>query len=537
MISHSDHVVDHVDDYLHGVLNTADAKYVASHCGVCKICRLALEEAERRMSALKAIPPAEASEELVQKTLDRVGAKAERRARTGRLLRKTVLYATAASVLIIGSLNLYYYNLTASPYDLRLLGQEQLLAGSKASLRLSLVDRSTGRPVPNVPVELSLFDPDTRQTMHLVSLETDEAGTAGPQFQLPDWKDGQYTLRVVARAGKTEELEQSVKLRRSWKLMLSSDKPVYQPGQTIHIRSLGLRQPDLKPVTGEEITFSITDPAGNVIFKQRDVMSRFGIASADCPLATEIIEGSYQIDCRVGEVISNRTVEVQKYVLPKFKIDIELDETFYQPGQQVTGHVQAKYFFGKPVAGGDVTIDVQTADVTSTVITQINDRTDDEGRLEFQFQLPEYLVGREQNSGAARFQLVASVTDTAGQNQAKAVSRAVTAQPITVTVIPEAGSLVQGLANRVYVYTSYPDGRPTPARVVVNGVAEELQTSKLGITSFELTPQTPSIGLTVKATDSEGRVGRRHVELACGQFQNDFLVRPDKSVYTGGETM
>ena len=66
------------------------------------------------------------------------------------------------------------------------------------------------------------------------------------------------------------------------------------------MRSLGLKKPDLKPVAGHEATFTIADPKGNVIFKQQDVTSRFGIASADCPLAAEIIEGEYQIRCTVG---------------------------------------------------------------------------------------------------------------------------------------------------------------------------------------------------------------------------------------------
>ena len=97
--------------------------------------------------------------------------------------------------------------------------------------------------------------------LELVSLTTDQQGTAGPKFTLPDWKDGKYTLRVVARTdGADERLSRTVELRRDWKLMLSTDKPVYQPGQTIRLRSLALRRPDLKPVTGQEMTFAITDP-------------------------------------------------------------------------------------------------------------------------------------------------------------------------------------------------------------------------------------------------------------------------------------
>src|SRR5262249_33044805 len=150
-------------------------------------------------------------------------------------------------------------------------------------------------------------------------------------------------LGIVARpAGKEEVLTLPVTLKRSWKLMLSSDKPLYQPGQEIHLRSLALQTSTLRPVAGQATTFSITDPKGNVIFKRTDVTSPYGIAWADCPLASEIIEGPYQIACKVGDTESRLTVEVKKYVLPKFKVEVAGLKPYYQPGEKVTGTVHAR---------------------------------------------------------------------------------------------------------------------------------------------------------------------------------------------------
>ena len=134
--------------------------------------------------------------------------------------------------------------------------------------------------------------------------------------------------------------------------MASTDKPVYQPGQVIHMRGLALRRPDLKPVAGQVMAFSLTDPRGNVVFRDGKPTSRFGIGSADCPLAGELIEGNYHVDCRVGETTSRATVEVKRYVLPRFKVALALDQPYYQPGQIIKGRVQADYVFGKPVAEG-----------------------------------------------------------------------------------------------------------------------------------------------------------------------------------------
>jgi len=147
------------------------------------------------------------------------------------------------------------------------------------------------------------------------------------------------------------------------------------------------------------------------------------------------------------------------------------------------------------------------------------------------------MIGREQESGNARFFLAATVTDRAGQQHSIGTSRVVSAEPIQVTVIPEGGTMVQGVANTVYVITNYADGRPAETRVVVHGLENELQTNSLGVAAFEITPASPQFGLTVKATDAEGRVGRRNVQLRCGSAGTDFLIRPDKAVYAGGETV
>jgi uncharacterized protein YfaS (alpha-2-macroglobulin family) len=284
------------------------------------------------------------------------------------------------------------------------------------------------------------------------------------------------------------------------------------------------------------VTFSITDPKGNVIFKKQDVTSKYGIASADCPLASEILEGRYDIDCKIGDTSSKRSVEVKKYVLPKFKVDVALDQPYYLPGQKVKGTVRADYFFGKPVADGTLEIEATASDVGKKTLAKFDKKTDKDGKAELDFTLPRELIGRPQDSGDARFSLTATVTDTAGQSYEKTLSRIVTAEPLHIEVIPENGTLVNDVVNRIYLFTSYADGRPAKVRVIVSGVEKELQTSELGIASFEFTPPGGQNGFTIRAEDDKGNVGRRNVQLDSGPGQ-DFLVHTNKAVYNGGETM
>jgi hypothetical protein len=546
-----EHVLDFVDDYVHGALSASEALYVERHCESCRICKVALEEAHKRQAAFQTLPAVEPSERLVPDTLAYIDKKDRERTRLRKWLVRGLVTATAASVLIIGGFHLYYARLAPTPYDLRILGQTRLFPGSMGGVRVQLLHHDDGKPLEGVPVDIELLDKG--EAVQLISFTTDADGTGAPRFQLPDWVDGSYILRVVAHPqGEDEIATHPIMLKRSWKLMLSSDKPVYQPGQTIQVRGLALRQPDLKPVAGQAVTFTIADPKSNIIFKKKDVTSKFGIASIDCPLATEILEGPYRIDCQIGDTQSALVLEVKKYVLPKFKVEVALDQPYYGPGQRVKGKVRADYFFGKPVADGTVAIEVNAAGGEKP-LENLELHTDKEGVAPFDFTLPKELIGREQDTGDGRFTVQVAVTDTAKQKQTRSVSRVVTVSPLRFEVIPENGALVPGVANRIYLYVSYADGRPAKARLAVAGVDQELHSTSLGVTAFEVTPKDEDLALTIKANDDTGLVSTRTVELKCSQperffrkragrfveltARRDFLVRTDKAVYDGGDTV
>jgi anti-sigma factor RsiW len=560
MTPRTDHVLDHVDDYLHDLLDEDAAAHVARHCTECAACAAALEEARKRLAALQSLPPSEAPGRLVRATVAGIGSYEARRRRRRRFVLGGLATAAAAVAAVLVGLQVHYVNLSASPTDLKVFGQTQLLAGAAASLRICLIDRTTGAALAGVPVRIGLRHRATGETVELARFTTDGDGTGRPQFRVPDWADAECELQVAADGQTHDWLAYPVKVRRSRQVMLSSDKPVYQPGQTVHVRSLALRRPDLRPVAGEDVTFTVTDAKGNVFFKKQDRNSDYGIASADCPLADEIVEGQYVIACTVGDTSSRLAVEVKKYVLPKFKVGLALDKAYYAPGEQVTATVEAGYFFGKPVAG--------TVELDASVPGENQPRyrgsakTDASGKAVFSFRLPLPWAAPPQDGGAgvdparggvppqgagrppqvpdveARLVLRAAVTDAAGQKQSKEAATVVTTSPLKIEVIAENGTLLPGVANRVYVLTTYADGRP--ARTRVSGFPLQdgaVRTNELGVAEFDLTGEVPSLDLTVMAEDDNGVRGRKRVQLAGDRLGQDFLLRTDKAVYDGGDTM
>src|SRR5262245_35986777 len=116
-----DHVLDYVDCYVHDALDPAAREYVEQHCERCPVCKVALDEAHKRVAAFKALPPREASDTLIAATLKKIHAHTQEQERRARWPAPRWLVAAAAVLVVLG-VHLYYFGLAPSPYDLRVFG-------------------------------------------------------------------------------------------------------------------------------------------------------------------------------------------------------------------------------------------------------------------------------------------------------------------------------------------------------------------------------------------------------------------------------
>ncbi len=537
------------DAYFHGLLFTDEADALLALTKKDEAAADAFEKARRRFEALQALPSSEPSDRLLKATIQHVEqgvVQLQRRSYWRKMYLVSVSFAAVAAALVIGAFQIHYNSLKASPFDLRVLGQSEFLAGGPASFRIGLFDtKANNKLVSNTPVKLTLVDAKKNVRQELASFKLGEGGSATPPVAMPDWAPGDYQLEIRAETDAGEELlTQPIKLERSFKMMLSTDKPVYKPGQTIRIRGLALRKPDLKPYADQEAVFTLTDPVGNLIFKHRVKTSEFGLCSADCALADEIEEGSYKAACQIGDTTSERTIEVQRYVLPKFKIDSKLDKSYYAPGDNVKVDLDVGYFFGQPVAEGTIKLKALSDAAGAQELASAEVKTDAAGKATLNFKLPDHLIGKPQNNGDAKVQMFFTVTDTAGQTQNASATRTVTSRPLHITIAPEAGQLIGGVKNRVYVVVTYADGRPCGgAKIKVNDDPKEIVANELGVAIFENTPVAASgpttASFTILATDTEGKsIAMSQAFLVNASMAGSpFIVRLDKSIYAGGDTL
>jgi uncharacterized protein YfaS (alpha-2-macroglobulin family) len=420
------------------------------------------------------------------------------------------------------------------------LGQDRFVPGSQAALRVIVRDSSSAQPLPDATINVSLRAADGA-LLPLYTGRTDQAGNAEVSFRVPDNAvTGQPLVIETTSALGTDHVEKPIKAERDNRLLLTTDKPLYQPGQIIHLRALALSAFDRQPVVNQSIDVTIADGKGNKVFRKSLITSDFGVTSTDFQLASQVNTGAYKITAQLGTTTAEKTVEVKYYVLPKFAVKWSTDRTFYQPGQHVRGTLNANYFFGKPVSDGAVTLEGYTFDVERKVALTLQGKTDANGNFEFEFDLPAYLTGSDLDQGLARFYLQATVIDEAQHSETSNTSLAVSAKPIVIRAIPESGQFRSGVENILYVLTSTPDGAPiaTDLNVVVHNPDQTFtaQADQYGLAEVGFTPSNPRLGLSIQAKAANGAAAAQDFTFD-GDPAATILLRPDRPIYRVGDPM
>jgi uncharacterized protein YfaS (alpha-2-macroglobulin family) len=440
----------------------------------------------------------------------------------------------AMLMLAVAAYSIFIAVHQADPQETVVLGQTQLAAGSPAGFRVLVRNRVSGQPVKGAKLHVSLIS-KTSGAISLGSFVADRTGTFDGSLNVPDVAPGDYEIIVdtSSRLGR-DHIVRKIQVLRPARLFLSCDKPIYQPGQTIHMRSLMLNARTGKPFTNEPVTFEVSDSNGNKVFKESLKSSAFGIASTDFVLATELNLGRYRLAAVAGPTTVERTVEVKQYVLPKFKVHVVTDQAYYLPGQAVSGTVEAHYFFGKPVGNATIKLAASTLEEKPVCVAMLSGQTDAVGKFPFHFVLPDFFVGLPQKNAHAVLDLTAEVQDAAAHSEKTTASLTVAQNDLEIAAIPETGSLVSGVENIIYVLASYPDGRPTSCKVFLKGVS--YTTDAQGACEIKMTPSEATQSLDLTALDQAGHKAKLTFQADKTQIAPNLLIRADKSVYQAGET-
>ena len=540
-------------DYHFDTLEPGERAQVDEHLESCEACRATLARLESSVPDQLSWPDEAPPADLSAKALERVGTELSRvptldmpvvrtpRAAARPAKRSPVRLAikAVAACLLIGvagwGWSMHHRRVAlAASVD----GQHTLSPGSLATLRAQVFDVDGHAPIAGARLRILLLGADGKETL-VYEGPSDKWGTVSAGKRLPDLPEGGYTLVVHAsKGGEETSFTQPITLQRRYRVLLSSDKPTYQPGQTIHVRALAREAGSHRPPDGLPLTFTVIDAKGNKVGRQTAKLDRFGVASLDFALADEILLGTWRIEAEVGGAKSALDLSVSRYTLPKFSVKVTTDKPWYRPGDVVSGRVETRYFFGKPASGAKAKLTAGVFVDKFRPVAEAQGQADDQGVWGFELSLPRALPGMTLTNGSAAVDLAFEIHDAAGQRVEKHHGLTVAEEPMSVTAVAEGGSLAMGIESRLLVLVVRPDGEPVPGAKVklpmVEGSPQGV-TGEDGIAALTFVPRSNrrDVALVVYATD--GTSLDRVVEVSVESLP--AVVRTERTVYTAGETV
>ena len=259
---------------------------------------------------------------------------------------------------------------------------------------------------------------------------------------------------------------------------LATDRPMYRPGETVRFRSLTLERFSLKPAQQKfHLRYRIVGPNNTEIFKkeaaselvvadrknpdQQDALKGpggaplFGVGARRVhALPPELAEGEYtlyasEINERFPE--EKRSFLVRRWQAPRLNKEMQFNRASYGPGDQVKIFVRAIPVQGQAGFRNNIQITARIV-VDGVKLHDQNRQTDNDGRAEFEFTLPQQIF---KGNG------VVSVKCSDGGNVETVVrTLPIVLRDLHVDFYPEGGDLLFDTANRVYFQARTPAGKP-----------------------------------------------------------------------------
>jgi hypothetical protein len=262
-----------------------------------------------------------------------------------------------------------------------------------------------------------------------------------------------------------------------------TDKPLYQPGETIwfrvDLRATGTLLGD-KP-TG--LTLQLVSPRGSVALAKR-VLVRDGIARNDFQLPPEIEGGEYALRLYADDgTQETKKITINTYETPRLQKTLELLRKAYGEGDTVTAAIEIKQATGEPFAERALTGVVTIDDVE---LPRLAIKTDKDGKATARFALPAKLL---RGDG-----LLTIMAEDGGVTESIQKRIPIVMKTLQLGIFPEGGDLVDGVPGRVYFMARTTLGKPADVtgKVLDDRGREVAQFSSVrdGMGRFELTPET-----------------------------------------------
>ncbi len=394
------------------------------------------------------------------------------------------------------------------PRQTAMLDGNGLRRGAKGRLRFRAVahyttedaDAAKTTPIPNANVTVTLVDAKQKATP--LDIDWRRIGDEqAAELTLPEVPDGDYTLHAEyeTKLGKGV-VDAKLPLYTPARIHVITDRPLYEPGNTVKFRAVVLRARDLAPIDGRPGLWRVTDPSGEVLLEEKAPAGDWGVVAGSFPLDKGADTGTWKVAWVSNEAVDEVPFTVEPFTLPRFRVDTSTDRPFYQIGDTPKIRGAVVYSSGAPVAGAKLDVQWQVngswpppADWQAKLLPK---HAESQPNGQFELALPQV---PEDLQGKATLVARISAVDPAGDRVEGSASVMLSQDAIEASAVTELGNgLVESFNNRLYVRVVTPDGRVVSnAKVHVkrtwqpNDPGIEADLDEDGVASLQIDPGAP----------------------------------------------
>ncbi|KAA3605127.1 MAG: hypothetical protein DWQ01_21285 [Planctomycetota bacterium] len=287
-----------------------------------------------------------------------------------------------------------------------------------------------------------------------VMAEGRQTGVQLASLEIPPKLLGAGRLEITARSAAGEQ-RQTIRLDHPSSALLvhlSTDKPIYRPGETVYWRVVGLDRFSLSPIPVGSLPIQIFDGKDTSLVNRSIRLNEKGVESQAFGLAPDADGGEYRIAVRdPGNQFDLASLNfiVRPFQAPKLRKQVDLDRESYRPGDTAYADFQVAILNGQPAAEAQVVAGFRIA---GEEVWQQEATCNAEGRILFQVPLPQET---DQTEGRLTFRV-----EHQGRLENYAETVLIEQDDFEVHFFPEGGDLIADVDQRVYFEILDRGGRP-----------------------------------------------------------------------------
>ncbi|XP_033853803.3 complement C3-like [Acipenser ruthenus] len=291
-------------------------------------------------------------------------------------------------------------------------------------------------------------------------------------------------------------------------IFTQTDKPIYNPSETVHIRTFAMTQ--ALASTNNSVTIMIKNP-DNIVFEEVTRVASSGIVSYSYKLPEVVNVGIWKVISKYHQKESEfvSEFEVKEYVLPSFEVQLNPQKKFFHvDDNELKVTIVARYLYGEDVVGVAYVVFGVIVNGTKITIQRAPHRVDVSGTGTVSLLKSD--IESITTNGNIRdlvdysIYIRATVLTSTGSDlvQAETSGLKIVTSPYKILFTKTSKYFKPGMPFDVLVFVTNPDGTPArgiPVKVTPeeshgvtqsNGLARLVVNTKGGIEELKITVKT-----------------------------------------------